>query len=349
MTWSIVIVVASIFWILITSVPPPIDQRILLFEAFLREQGIEVEESVVPGDPGSTALLLRDDRDPAQADALLRWVRDGGRLIVMDPASPTLAATGATPSGVVGPLGTTTLEPGCVSPETDGVSDIEAAGYDWTLSATDPASTGCFPKGRGSYLLRVPRGEGLLLGIGGSSAIENDLMLQPGNTRFALRLVGDTDRLTLLPPVPPGAKRSGFWDSLPSPIRALLFELLIAFVVFAVVRGRRFGRIPGEAPRIPISASELIRARAGLYRNARARGHGAAAVRRATTRRIASRVGGRPDDAPEDLAERVAAATDIPADQARMALTAPDPSTDVELATLERELEDIARSTEGGP
>lgn len=326
---SVVASVVVSVWAIASTIPAPIDERTLVFRAFLAEEGVDVQDHDVPED-GAPAMLMLDARDGAQTDALLNWVRDGGRLIVTDPFSPSLESEGISLRGSVAGLGRTSLEPECITPESDGVGNVDVAGFDAVIGSDEAATVACYPHGRGAYLIRADIGRGRILALGGSSFLENDLITHPGNARLVLRLVGDADALTLLPPAPPGTTQDGLWDTLPSPVRAALFQLLVAAVVFAVVRGRRLGKVPSESPLIPISANELVRARAGLYKRARARTHGADA-----------------NDTLNVLAERIARSTDIPADRIDRLLAGRAPETDVQLTTLERELEDLARATEG--
>src|SRR5438094_912147 len=94
------------------------------------------------------------------------------------------------------------------------------------------------------------------------------------------------------PPLPPGAAGpKGLVGSLPAGARIVLFQIALAAVIFAFVRGRRFGRPTFEEIPSPVPSGELVHAVARLYRSARARAFAGDALRRGTRRRLRSRLG----------------------------------------------------------
>jgi hypothetical protein len=149
--------------------------------------------------------------------------------------------------------------------------------------------------------------------------------------------------------VPGAAAPRGLGASLPVPARIVLLELTLAAVVFALVRGRRFGRPVAEYIPSPLPASELVDAVARLYRSARARDYAAAILRWSLRRRLATYLG-MGDDAPAEvgpLASAAAAASGTPVAEVERLLEGPGVASDEQLIALGRELEELGRKVEG--
>jgi hypothetical protein len=142
--------------------------------------------------------------------------------------------------------------------------------------------------------------------------------------------------------------------------RIVLVQLLLALVVFALVRGRRLGKPTMENIPSPVPSGELVHAVARLYRSARARGSAGDALRRGARRRLRARLGLGPEppatwpdgsprtgDIDEGLSSTVAHLTGTPPDRVRWQLFGPGPATEEELIALGRELEELRQRVEG--
>ncbi len=103
-----------------------------------------------------------------------------------------------------------------------------------------------------------------------------------------------TDRSSFGTPVAPGARSPGLWELLSGAAQLVIIEIVVAAVVFAIARARRLGRPVIEEPIAPIPAGELVRASAGLYRQARAVTFCGRLLRRSASERLARRVGAAP-------------------------------------------------------
>ncbi len=322
----------------------------LALRRFLASSGLDVRDATVPPAPPGTFVVLEDARDAGEARALLRWARRGGRLVVADPRSEVSALLHVRPETLSGPLfGDASLAPGCVAPEAAGVRAIRVDSRDAALAGGPAASVACFPDAAGSYELSVRTGNGTVVLLGGFSFMVNERLGRDDAGTFALGLFRSGGPVVFGPPAPPGAGRPAtLWASLPAGARAALVGLGIALVAFALVRGRRLGRPVVEEPIVPIPASELVRASAGLYRNARAIAFCGELLRRGFAERVGPRLGLDRQTTPDALAASLARTTGRPEADVRDVLVGTGPRTDAELIALGVRLEELAAGL-GGP
>jgi hypothetical protein len=197
-----------------------------------------------------------------------------------------------------------------------------------------------------------PLGEGRVVALGGYSPFTNALLTKADNAAFALGVFGSGGPVIFGAPTVPGSGTSkGLWRSLPRGARLVLIQIAAALVVFAFVRGRRFGRPVFERIPSPIPASQLVDAVGRLYRSARAAPFAGDVLRRATIRRLRSRLGLGPGagldagDA-EALSSTLARLSGTDAEELRRLLTGPAPADDDGLIVLGQELEELRRSVE---
>jgi hypothetical protein len=322
----------------------------LALRRFLASMGLQVREDPVPPGPPGTFVLLSDLRDESEERDLLAWADRGGRLVVTDPRSAIVEMLGAHLEGPIGLVGTSSLAPGCLGPESAGVGRIAARASDRALSTTVAGHMSCFPAGRGDFAIIVPRGGGTVVLMGGSTPLTNELLRSADDAVFAAGLVGNGPDVVFGPPVPPSAgaeRQRSVWSLLPSRAKAALVGVCLFAVAFALVRARRLGRPIGDALIAPIPGSELVRARAGLYRRARAVAHSGHVLRGAIGDALARRLG-LPRGTPADqLPRAVSESTGVPEERLARVLGGPDPATDYDLIALGREIEDLRRTVEG--
>jgi Domain of unknown function (DUF4350) len=339
--------IVGIFLVLVLAfavfAPAPSQDETLILRRFLEQMHVEVASGGTPVD-GSAFLLMHDARTADQDAALLDWADRGGTLIVADVGS-TITAGLADVSGRQGFTGTTDLATDCVHPAILGVGHLTVAAADAGLDPADGANVPCFVSDAGSYALFVPRGDGMVVLLGGTSVMSNELLREGDNAFFVLDLLGGG--VVLGSPTDPNAPSTGIWAALPTGARAAILELAIAVCIFALARGRRLGRPHDEALPSPIPSGELVRAAGALYRSARAYRYCATLLRRGTSARLARRLGiTSPPDDPE-LPVFVARASGQDADLVRRVLDGPDPGGDEDLIALGHELDALHRRSEG--
>lgn len=316
---------------------------------FLTSTGLPARDGEHPPAEGGTFLLLVDRRTDAQEEELLRWVREGGRLVVADPLS-ALVARYAGVRRPLGAFGTDHLRPGCAAPESIGVSDIEVQATDGILQPVDASVLPCFAgdaEGREAYELVIREGEGEVVLLGGWSFLNDELLDHADNAVFTREILDGGGPVVFGSPLPPRAQGPSLWETLPAPARAIALQIVVAAALFVLVRGRRFGRPVPEDPLSPIPAGELVQAEAALFRRARTPGHAGGLLRRWTRGRLGRTLGVPPGAPEEQLQEATARATGMEIDRVRRALDGPEPVSDDELIELARELESIARRLEG--
>ncbi|HYY82125.1 MAG TPA: DUF4350 domain-containing protein, partial [Actinomycetes bacterium] len=149
--------------------PRPLGTKALV-EA-LAGLGARVTVSGQPPAAGvSTALLLSDDLDPGRRAAVLAWVRQGGVLVVADPGSgiSDREVVGSTRVGLLD----AELERRCDLPALRDVGRVSAPGG--VVFRVRGGAQGCFPRGRGAWLLAQPLGAGTVVRLGGASALVNE-------------------------------------------------------------------------------------------------------------------------------------------------------------------------------
>lgn len=324
----------------------------LALRRFLPKMGIEVRTA--GRHPASGIFVLLVDVRTANQDAgLLTWVRDGGTLVVADPASQVLADAGIDTPNLVG-LGST-LEPACVTPETAGVETLSVEGTDSVLVA-GAGAPGCFPKNGGFFEISYPMGSGRLIALGGVSPFTNAHLDRAGNAAFALDLfgggqpAGSAAVVTFGDPAPPGTEPASLWATLPLLARIVIIQIALAVVVYALVRARRFGKPAVEDLPAPVPASELVDAVGRLYRSSRATAFAGDQIRSFTLRRLHSATGSggafTPID-PEALSSTLAGLSGRDVDSVRRLVAGPPPGSDEELIAMGRELEELRRQIEG--
>ena len=304
-------------------------------------RGLDVRDGDRPPRPGGAFLLTVDLRDSRQADELLDWAAEGGRLIVADPASAVVSALGVVPARRIGGItGTEELEPGCVSAPAVAAPRIEVAAADAALESGQGLGAECY----GSFVVHVPHGAGDVVLLGGTSPLTNELLASADNARFALALTGEAREVVFGAPLPPGGAGAGggAWSLLPAPARVVILALVAAAVVFAMSRARRLGRPLPEEPLSPIPSGELVGATGRLYRSARATAHAGAVLRAATRADLERRLG----LAPGASSAAIGAAARSPS--ATAVLDGPEPRTDAELMALAARLDLIRDDIERG-
>lgn len=312
----------------------------------LSRLGYDVRRADDPPPPPATFILVADLRDSDGAAELQQWVEAGGRLVVADPESLALSLFGVGPEARIGALGPESLKPGCAAHPAAGVRRIVVRGGEASLGAADPSAIACFPARRGSFVVSVRAGDGEAIFLGGPSPLTNELLRRADNMAFAAGLADSRGPVVFGTPLPEGAPQaapSGLWASLPTAAKAAVVQLVLALVLYALVRARRVGRAITESPRTPIPAGELVRATAQLLRSAKASGHASRLMRDHATRRVAARLGFGPSEA-AGLARSRAGEL---GDKARDALTGADARTDDELIALGRTIEETRRDLEG--
>jgi Domain of unknown function (DUF4350) len=327
-------------------IAPPEGVGLSALDRFLAASGLGIQHASAPPPGGGTFVLLLDRRTSEQDAVLLAWVKEGGRLVVADPGSPLFARYGVS-GRRAGIFGTTVLTPGCARQETLGVGSLEVSATDQVLSTSTPDAAVCFSQDTAGYAVFLPLGRGEVVLLGGHSFASDALLDHADDAVLAHGLFDAGGPVVFGPPIPPDTARHSVWGLIPVRGKAVIWELVIAAILFALARGRRIGRPVPEVALSPIPSGELVRAAARLYRRAGARAFCAQTLRRATIDRIARRLGMPPDMDRQRQADAIAGHLHPDDPAAPTVLRGPDPGTDQEFVALCRDLERFADHIEG--
>jgi hypothetical protein len=219
----------------------------------------------LPDDTVSTYLLVVDDLDPGERDAVRDWVAAGGRLVVADPASP-LGAVEVAGSALTDLVGATAVAPGC--PSLEGLGPVRSSAW-IALVATADAVPGesCFPLGEeGAWLVRRPSGSGEVLALGGPGPLANEHLAAADNALAGVTLLAPRtgDRLLVRPLPAPGSGDEGIAALVPRRVRHLVVALVLSFGVLVWWRGRRLGAPVPERLPLRVPAAAVVDGVAGL-------------------------------------------------------------------------------------
>jgi hypothetical protein len=369
LAWVLLLVIGGVLLAVVTARPSPGDylhpdgtgpQGARALVEVLRQHGIEVDvvgttsEAVAASGAGTTVVVGNSDLlTSTAAERVLAETADADRLVLLDAAPSHLAALGLglhveRPSGDAA-TGCTAdwAEPG------DRVSAVT-----WSLvpeQGTVPAGgTGCFPvpgergpgdarPSAGFAAVDVPATSthAPVTVIGYPDGATNRFVTEADHAGTLVRLLGGSPRLVWFHPTTldltenPAPESERVW---PEWTATVLVLVGIAFLVFALARGRRLGRLVPEPLPVVVRAAETTESRAELYRSAGDRARAAYVLRRATAGRLAARLG-LPASAPlAQLLPAAAEATGTPVGEVADLLTGPPPTDDTALVTLAQQL-----------
>jgi hypothetical protein len=308
--------------------------------------GADVRVTAEPPGPDVRAtLLLSDLLDEPERAQLRAWVDAGGVLVVADPRSElTPDLVGVTAFGFID----APIAKRCDLPALRDVQRIAAPGGG-VYEATD---TACFPRNDGAWLVAKPSGRGAIVSLGGPTAFVNDELGQADNALLAVALLAPRGqgRVAIMRPPGPGEGEATLGELLDPRVRAALWQLALAFAIFAAWRARRLGRPVLEPTAVRIPGSELVVALGHLFHEARGRARAAALLRADLHSSLAERLG-LPPAAPIDAiaAAAVARTPNLDAVAVRSALDGPVPASDEDLVRFGRDVEQIRRAALGDP
>ncbi|MEJ3741872.1 DUF4350 domain-containing protein [Actinomycetes bacterium KLBMP 9797] len=146
-----------------------------------------------------------------------------------------------------------------------------------------------------------------------------------------------------------GEPPNPLWDAFPAWFWALLVQLALAALVFALRRARRLGPPVGEPLPAIVRGGETVLGRGRLYRRAKARGPTADILRRAARHRVIPLLSLPPDADADALVDAVANQTGRDRDEVDALLYGPAPETEEELRQLARDLDVLAHAVSAPP
>jgi hypothetical protein len=318
---------------------------VLLLERFGAD--VRIEGGVPP--EGAVAVLLEDRLNEAETKRLEDWVDAGGSLVVADPRSSFAPALSRDASGLfdVDPQdedGDDGIEPQCALDAIDAVEEIDVSSP--APYRVAPGAVGCFPVPGGSFLVATPTGDGVVVALGGAGPLVNRQLDEADNAVLAVALLApsggdDDDVVVFVEPSAAGSGARSLSELVSRRVKDGLWQLLIAFAVFALWRARRLGRPVAEPQPVQVAGSELVVA-VGLLLGQGHRREAAASMLRSELRRTLGDRLGVPAGAPAAmLADAAAARADVDAATVEAALSPRPPADDAALVELARTIESL--------
>lgn len=308
----------------------------------LEELGGSVVITPRVGNEFDTALVLRDDLTQAQRDELTGWVEGGGTLLIADPGSSLHPGTIVGDTQTI--FGDATLpRDECTIPPLEPLDRIDPSGG--VLYDREDGTQTCFTRGDGAYVIAVPSGAGWIVATGGAGAFVNSRLASEDNAALAANvLVPEAGtRVAVLERAIAGAAEGdrSLADLVPDRVRQALVQLLVAFIVFALWRGRRLGRPVAELQPVEIAGSELVVAVGGLMQKAGRPEAAAAQLRNDLRRDLTTRLGLPPTATADVIADVAATRTGVARDRVHGVLTSPPPTSADALIRVARDMEQV--------
>lgn len=291
---------------------------------------------------GEATLAMRDA--PMLSDDALRDLTDRARnVVLLEPRSRALDVL----------LNGSRL---------GGFADDEAVAADCSVPAAVNAGSarvgelmtpgegvdGCFPVEGGFGLLTLETAGRSVTSLDALATMTNGTLPRDGNAALALAVLGQTDTLVWYMPSPADADRAAdaptLSDLTPPWVTPGILLLIVAALVAAIWRGRRFGPLVTERLPVTVRANETTEGRARLYATARDAPHALDELRRATRGRLERLLGLSARSDPGRIADAVAAR--LGADRARVhgILIDDQPRTDRDLVAAADRLRDLEAS-----
>lgn len=331
----------------------------------MRQHGIRVEVVTTMADldaalrsPGPTTVAVGNG-DYVDA-GVLSQVIDRARgtaaaVVVLDPNRALARALPGQLTADLTPSPASPLTPACQSGFAGPADEVAMFQTRISTATTTPDLTLCYPLPAPDDGSPADRGAGLVIVaaaadrpevrvVGFPQALTNRFITTDAHAGLAVRLLGDHPHLIWYDPDitelgtygDPGSTT----DDSPWPQSTEVVALLlgVAWILYAVVRGRRLGRLVPEPLPVVVRAIETTRSRGELYRRAGDRGRAASALREGTTARLRRRLGLTSADGIPALVEATARATGTPAPEVADLLTGPTPTSDSSLTTLAQAL-----------
>lgn len=311
----------------------------------LRHQGVEVvtagtvEDVALHARPGTLVLVARTQRI-ASSELLYRLADLPGDLLLVAPDA--LARRVLAPDIRSGPARAYTHQPECSLREAQRAGEVDLRTTATYTAPPDLSADSCYD----GALMRYHDGARTVTVVGSETFMTNADLAREGNAALAMNLAGTSDRLIWFAPQHlQGAKtgKSSIAALIPPNARWLVWQLCVALALAAVWKGRRLGPLVSEQLPVVVRASETVEGLGQLYRSHRARDRAASALRSATVRRLAPRLGLGSGPEPPALVAAVSSRMGAHPDWVWHQLFGPAPDSDDALVALAHALDDIER------
>lgn len=255
----------------------------------LERLGASVDDTrVVPSDGSGTTVLVLDDRlDDEQRVQLVEFAEAGGTVIVADPLSSLHGGSGLdggasviTGIELAEDRRSAEREANLVAGDCTVPSLATSRGLyvpDGLLFPVGPSEAQCFTRGSNSFVIERAVGNGSIIGLGDNKIFVNEHLRRADNAALAAALLiparGASVTLLIGNGASPtiadiGSGNDTLVDLVPPWVWMALTLGALSFVVFAISRSARLGRIVSEPVAVPIAGSELVSATGNLMARA---------------------------------------------------------------------------------
>jgi hypothetical protein len=368
---ALVVVISAVLIAMITGIRPEAQaldpdeagpEGALAVVEVLRQHGVDVSvvraASRLPRLDSSSTLVLGNSSymgDVAASQFRAAAAGGGVRVVILDPTAQGMAQLGYAIRVLPGSF-TARLTSRCVTAQA-GQGDTVAPSSGRLIPPT--GATSCFPyevppdvtEGSSGYaMVTIPAKatQPEVVAVSFGDAFANRNVLDEDNAGLAVRLLGGTTRLVWYQPdIADRNREANAADPWPAWQWPAAWVLGLAFVVFAIAIGRRFGRLVPEPLPVVVMASETTQARARLYYRTHDVARAATILRHGTIRRLRRRLGADPPPGSSPLTvdptlvTHTADATGLPPMAVAERLAGPPPTTDAALVTLSQQLADL--------
>ena len=264
--------------------------------ALLDQRGVKTETVTTLADAklravaGTTLVVVHPER--LGADELHQVATTPADLVVIDAETEQLQSLGLPLAWAPVDSGNV-LTPQCSLPAATfaGAAELPFGGY--TINGS---WLGCYPTEDSDAVVTSTTGTRTMTLVGSGLFLQNSAIDRQGDAALALGLLdAHADVVWLVPDAlaaaTPADNRVGVSDLLPTRLQWAVVQLIIAVIVIALWRGRRFGRLVPEELPVVVRQSETVLGRARLYRRSRSLGRAADALRGGARDRLGQRLG----------------------------------------------------------
>lgn len=296
--------------------------------------------ATAPGRAAGVVVTAPDAYSTAQLRVL---IATAGRVVLIQPDTRTITALDA--SLTITPGRDPNEHPDCAVRAAAAAGPIAVPDDGLTYGDARFVATTCY-----NGLVLVDQ---RLVVLGSAQVLENGNLAGRGVAALAVNLITNDRTLSRVEWLSPGSDADGpgaasVWDLFPGGAHRVFFWLLVIGVLLVLWRGRRLGAVVTEPLPVVVRAAELVEGHGRLYRRAGARDHAAAALRRATLRRLAARMSLPRGASPEQVTAAVAPLVDRSPAHVFTLLAGPVPADDATLVRLATELNRLETAvTEG--
>jgi hypothetical protein len=262
-------------------------------------------------------VMFADRLGNSQRTQLDGWIARGGRLVVTDPVSDYAPPAVHQFTDMIELSPAARLRDRC---EIDALDGVDVGGVEprngGVLFDAPGSSETCINDGPFAYIAATDQGDGTVVALGGSGLVVNAALAEGENAAVVAALVApqqDTD-VTVFSSGALSGGGSGsrtLADLIPPGVVRALWQLAIAFALYAAWRAYRLGRPVAEPQPVALAGSELVAAVGTLLDRTRSPAHAAAVLRSDLHRFLADHLGLPPDTAPDVLVGLAAERTSL--------------------------------------